>query len=181
MSRIGKKPLAVPANVKVAIDGRALVLEGPLGKLDLELRPEVTVAFDDKARLIQVNRIKDDRQSRAMHGLTRSLILNMIVGVTQGYEKKLEIVGVGYIAAVQKGELQLRVGLANELHKTIPTDLKVTCPDQQHVLIRGIDKQKVGQFAAEVRALRKPEPYKGKGIRYDGEAVRRKQGKVMAK
>lgn len=181
MSRIGKKPLAVPANVKVAIDGSAVTLEGPLGKLSYELRPEVTVSFDDKTRLIQVNRVKDDRQGRALHGLTRSLILNMIVGVTQGYEKKLEIVGVGYIAAVQKGELQLRVGLANELHKPIPPDLKVTCPDQQHVVVRGIDKQKVGQFAAEVRALRKPEPYKGKGIRYDGEAVRRKQGKVMAK
>lgn len=181
MSRIGKKPLAVPANVKVAIDGSAVTLEGPLGKLSYELRPEVTVSFDDKTRLVQVNRVKDDRQGRALHGLTRSLILNMIVGVTQGYEKKLEIVGVGYIAAVQKGELQLRVGLANELHKPIPPDLKVTCPDQQHVVVRGIDKQKVGQFAAEVRALRKPEPYKGKGIRYDGEAVRRKQGKVMAK
>lgn len=181
MSRIGKKPLAVPANVKVAIEGSAVTLEGPLGKLAYEFRPQVTVSFDDKARQIQVNRVKDDRQGRALHGLTRSLIQNMIVGVTQGYEKKLEIVGVGYIAAVQKGELQLRVGLANELHKLIPPDLKVTCPDQQHVLVRGIDKQKVGQFAAEVRALRKPEPYKGKGIRYDGEAVRRKQGKVMAK
>lgn len=181
MSRIGKKPLAIPANVKVAIDGNVVALEGPLGKLAYEFRPQVTVSFDDKARQIQVNRVKDDRQGRALHGLTRSLIQNMIVGVTQGYEKKLEIVGVGYIAAVQKGELQLRVGLANELHKLIPPDLKVTCPDQQHVLVRGIDKQKVGQFAAEVRALRKPEPYKGKGIRYDGEAVRRKQGKVMAK
>lgn len=181
MSRIGKKPLAVPANVKVAIDGRAVTLEGPLGKLTSEFRPEVAVAFDEPSRQIVVSRVKDDRVSRAMHGLTRSLIANMIVGVTQGYQKKLEIVGVGYIAAVQKGELQLRVGLANELHKIIPPELKVTCPDQQHVLVQGIDKQKVGQFAAEVRALRKPEPYKGKGIRYDGEAVRRKQGKVMAK
>lgn len=181
MSRIGKKPLAAPANVKVAIDGCSVTVEGPLGKLVSEFRPEVTVSFDEKSRQIVVDRRKDDRLSRALHGLTRSLVLNMIVGVTQGYSKKLEIVGVGYIAAVQKGELQLRVGLANELHKTIPPELKVTCPDQQHVLIAGIDKQKVGQFAAEVRALRKPEPYKGKGIRYDGEAVRRKQGKVMAK
>ncbi len=181
MSRIGKKPLAVPANVQVAIDGCVVTVEGPLGKLVSEFRPEVTVAFDPQSRQVVVSRVKDDRQGRAMHGLTRSLVLNMIVGVSQGYEKKLEIVGVGYIAAVQKGELQLRVGLANELHKMIPPELTVTCPDQQHVLVRGIDKQKVGQFAAEVRALRKPEPYKGKGIRYDGEAVRRKQGKVMAK
>src|SRR5208283_3726633 len=105
----------------------------------------------------------------------------MFAGVSQGYEKKLEIVGVGYIAAVQKGVLQLRVGLANELQKPIPAGLTVTCPDQQHVLVKGIDKQLVTQFAAEVRALRKPEPYKGKGIRYLNEQVRRKQGKAMVK
>src|SRR3989339_2199881 len=142
MSRIGKKPLSVPANVKVAIDGRAVAVEGPLGTLSAEFRPEVAVAYDAQTRQLTVSRFKDDRQDKAMHGLTRALLVNMIVGVTQGYEKKLEIVGVGYIAAVQKGELQLRVGLANELHKEIPPDLKVTCPDQQHVLVRGIDKQK---------------------------------------
>jgi len=128
-----------------------------------------------------VTRGCDERLARSLHGLTRALVRNMIEGVTKGYEKKLEIVGVGYIAAVQNGELQLRVGLANELLKPIPNGLTVTCPDQTHVLVKGIDKQLVGQFAAEVRALRKPEPYKGKGIRYDGAAVRRKQGKVMAK
>ena len=106
---------------------------------------------------------------------------NMIVGVTQGYEKRLEIQGVGYLAAVQGTTLQLRVGLANELQVPIPEGVKVTVPDQQHIVIQGIDKQKVGQFAASVRALRKPEPYKGKGIRYFGEAVRRKQGKAMVK
>jgi large subunit ribosomal protein L6 len=105
----------------------------------------------------------------------------MIIGVTEGYHKRLELVGVGYVAAVQNGVLQLRVGFANELQKPIPDGLEVTCPDNQHIAIKGIDKQKVSQFAAEVRALRKPEPYKGKGIRYDGEVVRRKQGKVMAK
>jgi large subunit ribosomal protein L6 len=181
MSRIGKKPLAVPANVQVRIEDRVVTVEGPLGKLEFPHRPEVSVAFDAASRTLTVFRHSDQRLARALHGLTRALLLNMMVGVTQGYEKKLEIVGVGYIAAIQNGELQLRVGLANELHKQIPPELKVTCPDQQHVLIRGIDKQKVGQFAAEVRALRKPEPYKGKGIRYDGEVVRRKQGKVMAK
>jgi large subunit ribosomal protein L6 len=104
----------------------------------------------------------------------------MMVGVTQGYQKKLEIQGVGYIAAIQGNILQLRVGFANEVHKTIPAGLQVTCPDQTHILIKGTDKQKVGQFAAEVRAVRKPEPYKGKGIRYDGEVVRRKAGKTQA-
>ena len=105
----------------------------------------------------------------------------MMVGVTQGYEKRLELVGVGYIAAIQGQVLQLRVGLANELQVPIPAGLKVACPDQQHIVIQGIDKQLVGQFAAEVRALRKPEPYKGKGVRYLGEQVRRKQGKAMVK
>ncbi|MCL4193846.1 MAG: 50S ribosomal protein L6 [Thermoguttaceae bacterium] len=181
MSRIGKKPVPVPEKVKVTIEDRVLVIEGPLGKLQYEFRPEVTVAYDDESKSIVVTRGSDERLARSLHGLTRALVRNMIEGVTKGYEKKLEIVGVGYIAAVQNGELQLRVGLANELHKPIPNGLTVTCPDQTHVLVKGIDKQLVGQFAAEVRALRKPEPYKGKGIRYDGEAVRRKQGKVMAK
>jgi large subunit ribosomal protein L6 len=181
MSRIGKKPLPVPANVTIDISGRTVTAEGPLGKLRMEFRPEIAVAYDSQARMLSISRTSDLRLARALHGLTRALILNMIVGVTRGYEKKLEVVGVGYIAAVQQGVLQLRVGLANELQKPIPPELKVTCPDQQHILVKGIDKQKVGQFAAEVRALRKPEPYKGKGIRYDGEAVRRKQGKVMAK
>lgn len=181
MSRIGKKPVPVPEKVKVTIEDRVLVIEGPLGKLQYEFRPEITVTYDDESKSIVVTRGSDERLARSLHGLTRALIRNMIEGVTKGYEKKLEIVGVGYIAAVQNGELQLRVGLANELHKSIPNGLTVTCPDQTHVLVKGIDKQLVGQFAAEVRALRKPEPYKGKGIRYDGEAVRRKQGKVMAK
>ncbi len=181
MSRIGKKPVAVPAGVTVSIDGRSIRVEGPLGKLAFEHRPEITVRYDQESRSVLVDRGNDQRQSRALHGLTRALIQNMVVGVTQGYQKRLEIVGVGYLAAVQNNELQLRVGLANELRRPIPPGLTVTCPDQQHVQVKGIDKQQVGQFAAEVRALRKAEPYKGKGIRYEGEVVRRKQGKVMAK
>ena len=181
MSRIGKKPVPVPSGVKVTVARGTVTVEGPKGRLDWQFRPEVTVVYDAGAKTVVVDRINDHRQSRALHGLTRALIQNMVVGVSQGYEKRLEIVGVGYIATVQNNELQLRVGLANELCKPIPAGLEVTCPDQQHVRVNGIDKQKVGQFAAEVRALRKPEPYKGKGIRYDGEAVRRKQGKVMAK
>ncbi len=136
---------------------------------------------DAAAQSLTVSRGSDQRLARALHGLTRAVLQNMMVGVTQGYEKRLELVGVGYIAALQGQTLQLRVGLANELQVPIPAGLKVACPDQQHIVIQGIDKQLVGQFAAEVRALRKPEPYKGKGIRYLGEQVRRKQGKAMVK
>jgi large subunit ribosomal protein L6 len=181
MSRIGKKPVPVPDDVKIRVADRTIRVEGPLGKLDCEFRPEVAVTYDRKAKLVHVTRHNNQHQSRALHGLTRAVIQNMIIGVTQGYQKRLEINGVGYLAAVSGDTLELRVGYANELKKKIPADLNVTCPDQQHILIQGIDKQKVGEFAAEVRALRKPEPYKGKGIRYDGEVIRRKQGKVMAK
>lgn len=181
MSRIGKKPVALPEKVKFQIDGRRISVEGPLGKLDWEHHPDVSVTHDEQARQVRVERKDDQRQSRALHGLTRALIQNMVTGVTEGYEKRLEIHGVGYLAALSGNVLQLRVGYANELQVPIPEGLNVTVPDQQHVVIRGIDKQKVGEFAAEVRALRKPEPYKGKGIRYYGEQIRRKQGKAMVK
>lgn len=181
MSRIGKKPVLTPENVKVAIANRCITVEGPLGKLQWEHRPEVVVEYDSASRQILVRRAVETRQAKALHGLTRAIIQNMILGVTQGYEKRLEIVGIGYLAAVQGNVLQLRVGYANELQIPIPPGLKVTCPDQQHISIKGIDKQLVGQFAAEVRAKRKPEPYKGKGIRYEGEQIRRKEGKASVK
>jgi len=181
MSRIGKQPVVVPANVKVAVSGQQISVEGPLGKLSRELRPEVSAKFDEAAKQVIVSRQDESRVSRALHGLSRALIQNMVEGVTKGYEKKLEIVGVGYLAALQKGVLQLRVGFANEVQLPIPAGLTVTCPDQTHVVVKGSDKQMVGQFAAEVRAVRKPEPYKGKGVRYDGEVVRRKAGKAMTK
>lgn len=181
MSRIGKKPVALPETVNVRIAGRNVTFEGPKGTLQWEHHPNVDIAYDQQARTLTVSRHDDQRQSRSLHGLTRALIQNMVIGVTEGYEKRLEIHGVGYLGAVQSSELQLRVGLANELRVPIPKGLDVSCPDQQHILIRGIDKQLVGQFAAEVRALRKPEPYKGKGIRYMGEQIRRKQGKAMVK
>jgi large subunit ribosomal protein L6 len=181
MSRIGKKPVPVPDGVKVQVVDHTITVEGKLGKLDWEFRPEVSVAYDESAKLITVTRKDDERLSRALHGLTRALIANMIVGVTQGYERRLEILGVGYLAAVQGKTLQLRVGFANELQVPIPDGIKVSVPDQQHVVIQGIEKQKVGHFTAAVRAMRKPEPYKGKGIRFLGEPVRRKQGKAMAK
>jgi large subunit ribosomal protein L6 len=181
MSRIGKQPVVIPANVKVGVTGNNISVEGPLGKLNYDFRPEISVKVDEAAKQVLISRASDSRQARALHGLGRALIQNMVVGVTKGYEKKLEIVGVGYLAAIQKGVLQLRVGFANEIQKPIPAGLTVTCPDQTHVVIKGSDKQMVGQFAAEVRAVRKPEPYKGKGVRYDGEQVRRKAGKAMTK
>jgi large subunit ribosomal protein L6 len=181
MSRIGKKPVKVPAGVKVAVNGNTVAVEGKLGTLQFPFRPEVSVNIDTAAGEVQVARRLESRTARALHGLSRAIIQNMIKGVSDGYEKKLEIVGVGYLAAIKGNTLELRVGFANEVHKTIPAGLKVTCPDQTHVVIKGIDKQLVGQFAAEVRAVRKPEPYKGKGIRYDGEQVRRKAGKAMTK
>ncbi len=180
MSRIGKKPLPIPDKVQVSVADSTVNVEGPLGKLSWEFRPEIAVNVDASAKEVRVSRGDESRTARALHGLTRALLRNMIEGVTKGYEKKLEIQGVGYIAAIQKGVLQLRVGYANEVQKPIPQGLQVTCPDQTHVVVKGIDKQMVGQFAAEVRAVRKPEPYKGKGIRYDGEVVRRKAGKTQA-
>jgi large subunit ribosomal protein L6 len=180
MSRIGKKPVPIPDGVKVALDGRTLKVEGPQGKLEFEHRPEVVLEIDEAGKQVVVTRVNDERPARAFHGLTRSLVANMMVGVKDGYEKRLEIVGVGYIGAIQGNVLQLRVGYANEVKKTIPPELQVTCPSQTNIVIRGCDKQKVGHFAAEVRAARKPEPYKGKGIRYQGEHVKIKPGKAAS-
>jgi large subunit ribosomal protein L6 len=181
MSRIGKAPVAIPSGVKVKIENRLVTVEGPLGKLEHQHHPAVSVEVDEPTSSVKVTRQDDDRISRSVHGLTRALVNNMVEGVTKGYEKKLEIVGVGYLASLQKDVLQLRVGFANELHVPVPQGLTVTCPDQTHVTIKGIDKQLVGQFAAEVRSMRKPEPYKGKGIRYENEQVRRKAGKAVTK
>jgi len=181
MSRIGNLPVQIPGGVKVSLSDTQVTIEGPLGSLNWDIHGPISIANDQEQKTLVISRSDDDRQSRALHGLTRAMLQNMVLGVTQGYEKKLEIVGVGYLAAVQGSTLQLRVGFANEIHKSIPAGLQVTCPDQTHVLVKGIDKQQVGQFAAEVRAVRKPEPYKGKGIRYDGEYVRRKAGKAVTK
>jgi len=181
MSRIGKKPVAIPAGVQIAINDRVIDVEGPKGKLSFKHRSEVTVSVEEGSNEVVVTRRDETRPSRELHGLTRAIIANMIVGVTQGYEKRLEVVGVGYLASISGDTLQLRVGYANELHRKIPADLTVTCPDQTHVVIQGCDKQRVGQFAAEVRSLRKPEPYKGKGVRYQGEQVKIKPGKSATK
>lgn len=179
MSRVGNKPVPVTSGVKVAVNGQKINVEGPLGKLEFEFRPQISVALEGDQ--VVVKRADEERESRALHGLTRSLIENMIEGVSKGFEKRLEVVGVGYLAAIKGDTLQLRVGFANEIHKKIPQGLKVTCPDQTHIVVAGCDKQLVGQFAAEVRAARKPEPYKGKGVRYQGEQVKIKPGKSATK
>jgi large subunit ribosomal protein L6 len=178
MSRIGKQPVPILDGVKVNVANRTISVEGPKGKLSFQTRPEVDVRIDSATKAVIVTRADDERPTRALHGLTRALIQNMVVGVKQGYEKKLELQGVGYVCSVQGKQLALRVGYANEVKKTIPAGLEVVCPDQTHINISGADKQLVGQFAAEVRAVRKPEPYKGKGIRYVGEYVKIKPGKT---
>ena len=178
MSRIGRQPVTILDGVKVSLNGRTVSVEGPHGELAFEHRPEIEVTVDESSKSVVVSRSSDERMARSLHGLTRSLINNMVVGVKTGYEKRLEIVGVGYIGSIQGNVLSLRVGFANEIKKEIPKGLDVTCPDQTHVVVKGCDKQMVGQFAAEVRAVRKPEPYKGKGIRYQGEYVKIKPGKA---
>jgi len=175
MSRIGNKPVPIIDGVKVSVDNGVINVEGPKGKLSYGHRPEVSI--DIEGDVVKISRAKDDKFSRSFHGLTRALVSNMILGVKEGYEKKLELQGVGYVCQIKGKTLSLRVGLANELVKEIPAGLDVTCPDQTHIDVKGCCKQTVGQFAAEVRALRKPEPYKGKGIRYVGEQVKIKPGK----
>jgi large subunit ribosomal protein L6 len=177
MSRVGKKPISVLDGVKVSVDGNVVNVEGPKGKLSFVHREEVTVKVSDDGKSVDVTRNDEERASRAFHGLTRALVNNMVIGVKTGYEKKLEVIGVGYLAAIKGKVLQLRVGFANELQVPIPEGLEVTCPDQTHINVKGCNKQAVGQFAAYVRALRKPEPYKGKGVRYVGEVVKLKPGK----
>jgi large subunit ribosomal protein L6 len=181
MSRIGNKPIPVLDGVKVAVQDRQVNVEGPKGKLQWEHRREVSVKVDPATKQVVVARANDERESRAYHGLTRAIINNMILGVKNGYEKKLEIQGVGYQASLAGKSIKLRVGLANEIVREIPAGLTVTCPDATHIVIQGCDKQKVGQFAAELRSLRKPEPYKGKGVRYQGEYVKIKPGKAATK
>jgi len=193
MSRIGKQPVAIPAGVKVTLANGKITVTGPKSTLPLELTPhrKVTVergkftkqgeenvfTADPAGGVLVVQRSDDDRLSRALHGLTRSLLANMIEGVTKGYEKKLKIEGVGYGAKLDKKSVVLTVGYANQIKLDPPEGVTAEVPDPNTIIIRGADKQKVGQFAAEVRHARPPEPYQGKGIRYDGEVVRLKEGK----
>lgn len=177
MSRIGKQPVAIPAGVKVQIADGKVRVEGPKGKLEMNYHRHMKVEHDDKAKVLTVVRPDDERQSRSLHGLTRSLLHNMVEGVTKGYEKRLKIEGIGYQARLEKKALVLTVGYANAVPMPPPEGVTVELTDPTTIVIKGADKQKVGQYAAEVRGVRKPEPYKGKGIRYENEQVRRKEGK----
>src|SRR5947209_9631221 len=180
MSRIGKQPVTIPAGVKVRVtDGRVFV-EGPKGKLETPYHRNMKVEVDEAGKVIRVTRPNDERQNRALHGLTRSLVANMVQGVTQGYLKRLKIEGIGYQARLDKKSVVLTVGYANAVTVTPPEGVTVELPDATTIVVRGADKQQVGQFAAEVRHVRPPEPYKGKGIRYENEQVRRKEGKSFA-
>ena len=183
MSRIGKLPITVPSGVKVSIDSnlRAVDIESSKGKLSLTYRPEVVVEWSEDEKSIScrlADGVEASGQGKAYWGLTRSLVNNMVVGVTEGYQKKLEIVGVGYGAKVQGKTIVLKLGFANEISMEIADGLDVSV-EREIVTIRGIDKQKVGELAAKIRNSRKPEPYNGKGVRYFGEAIVRKQGKAF--
>ena len=178
MSRIGKLPVAVPSNVEVKIDGQNLAVKGPKGELKFTVREPITVAKNEQVEL-EVSRPNDERLSRSLHGLTRTLVSNMVTGVTQGYEKKLEIVGVGY-RVIAKGPTQLEfaLGFSHPVVVNAPEGITFTVETQTKFTVHGIDKQLVGETAANIRKIRKPEPYKGKGVRYAGEHVRRKAGKA---
>lgn len=179
MSRIGKKPIEIPKGVKVAINGSTIAIEGPKGKLELEHRPEVQVAWDESEAAVTVTIPEseaDNRFAKAMWGTTRALLQNMVQGVTKGYERKLDIVGVGWNAALQGKQLKMNLGFANAIMIDIPDGLNVTA-EKQLVTIQGPDKQQVGMFAAKVRSSRPPEPYNGKGVKYTDEVIVRKEGK----
>jgi large subunit ribosomal protein L6 len=181
MSRIGKQPVAIPAGVKVRLEGGKIFVEGPKGaKLEWSWNPGIKVTFDANAKVVTVERPDDERSNRALHGTTRNIIKNMVEGVTKGYEKKLKIEGVGYQALKDGKTVVLKVGYANDIRLTPPEGVTADLPDPTTIVVKGADKQKVGQFAAEVRQARKPEPYKGKGVRYETETVRRKEGKSFA-
>jgi large subunit ribosomal protein L6 len=178
VSRIGKQPVAIPAGVQFSLDGRTLVCKGPKGSAKLALAGGISASIESGKVLIA--RADDEKQARAMHGTTRALVQNMVEGVTKGYSKSLEIVGVGYRAQVKGKLVVLNVGFANSIEVVIPEGVTVSVPDQNHVNVTGVDKALVGQVAANIRAARKPEPYKGKGVRYVDEVIRRKAGKAAA-
>ena len=177
MSRIGNAPVPIPSGVEIQLSGSSITVKGPKGQLSQEIPGSITVAQEDGQ--ILVRRPDDERESRALHGLTRSLVNNMVVGVTEGFRKELDIVGVGYRAAVQgAGKLDLSLGFSHPVVVEAPAGIEFVVPQPTRIEVHGIDKQLVGQVAANIRSLRKPEPYKGKGVRYVDERVRRKAGKA---
>ena len=178
MSCIGKTPISIPTSVEIAIDGANIEVKGPKGSLNLVLTVGISLIQEDES--LVVHRENDERQSKALHGLMRSLINNMIIGVTEGYSKKLELVGVGYrVQAKGKTNLEFQLGFSHPVNVSAPDGIEFDVPSPTELNISGIDKQMVGQVAADIRALKKPEPYKGKGIRYAGEHIIRKAGKAV--
>jgi len=178
VSRIGRKPISIPQGIKVQKTDRRITVAGPKGELQAEFHPDITV--DIKDNIITVARPSDVKEHRALHGLWRALIQNMILGVGNGYTRKLELVGVGYRVEMKGRKLQLAVGYSHPILFVPPEGVKVETPSQTNIVISGIDKQLVGQVAAKIRSFRPPEPYKGKGIKYEGEYIRRKAGKAAA-
>lgn len=179
MSRIGNNPIPLPAGVTVKVDGNTSVVKGPKGEHRQHIPEGLT--YEDKDGLLTITRPDDSKTSKAKHGLVRALIANQVKGVTDGFLKQLEIQGVGYRAAVKGKVLDLQLQFSHPVEYPIPDDITISCPDNTHIDVAGVDKQRVGQVAAEIRAYRKPEPYKGKGIRYVGEHVVRKAGKAAGK
>ncbi len=177
MSRIGKQPIKVPGGVKVTITGQNVAVEGPKGRMNWDLPARATAELEGDE--VVVSRVNDERQSRALHGLSRSLVANMIQGCNEGFVKELEIEGVGYKAEMKGKEIALSLGFSHVIHYPIPENITVTLDGQTKVKIEGADKQKVGQVAAEIRAFSPAEPYKGKGVKYKGERIRRKEGKTV--
>ena len=175
MSRIGKKPVSIPGNVTAAVNGQEVKVKGPKGELKHVLVEDIIAKLDNGG--IAVTMREDTPTARAMWGMSRTLVANLIAGVTEGFTKKLEITGVGYRAAVQGSNVQLQLGYSHDVTYPIPQGIQVVCPKPTEIVITGIDKQKVGQVAAELRRFRPPEPYKGKGIKYAGEFILRKEGK----
>ncbi len=176
MSRIGKQPIEVPQGVDVTLNGQAVHVKGPKGELDFDVHQDMTVTMD--AGVVTVTRPSDEPQHRALHGLTRMLVANMVEGVEKGFSKTLEIQGVGYRALKKDSGIELHLGFSHTIRYPAPDGVGLDLPDQTTIVVTGVDKQAVGQAAAEIRAFRPPEPYKGKGIRYQGEHVRRKAGKT---
>jgi large subunit ribosomal protein L6 len=176
VSRIGRHPVSIPSGVEIAVDGAEVTVKGPRGTLSQAVPAAMVISIEDST--LTVSRPTDGREHRSLHGLTRTLIANMVEGVTNGYEKRLEIVGVGYRAAMKERDIEFALGFSHSVLFAAPDGIEFEVPAPTRVTIRGIDKQQVGQVAANIRKLRKPEPYKGKGIRYEGEKVRKKAGKA---
>ncbi len=179
MSRIGLKPITIPAGVDVNIDGTSVTVKGPNGTLSMDAHPNMDISVEGSE--IIVKRPNDAKENRSLHGLTRSLIANMVTGVTEGFKKNLEVNGVGYRVQLQGNNLVMNLGFSHQVVMEAPEGIKIECPSANAIVISGADKQKVGQFAAQVREKRPPEPYKGKGIKYAEEHIRRKEGKAGKK